>query len=169
MDLFVTADGTALWKNRRFDCALGAEGLSRDKHEGDMATPVGKFPLRRVLYRPDRVAAPTTVLPVAALTPLDGWCDDPGDSRYNQLVCQPYPASLELLWRDDGIYDVIVVLGYNDTPAVPGRGSAIFLHLAQPDFSPTQGCVALSPPDLATFLGECALDTKIDVTFDPAP
>ncbi len=155
MKIVVTPDGTAEWNDRRVPCALGRAGVTRKKHEGDGATPVGCFALRRVLYRDDRGANPTTVLPVAPVHPLDVWCDDPGDPHYNQLVRQPYNASFELLWRDDHIYDIIVVLGYNDDPVVPGRGSAIFLHVARPDFGPTLGCVAVSEANLRLILDAC--------------
>lgn len=127
-------------------CALGAGGVvaAADKREGDRRTPAGIYPLRRVLYRPDRVATPRTALPAAALGPDDGWCDAPDDPAYNRPVKLPYPASAEALWREDDIYDVVVVIGHNDDPVIPGKGSCIFWHLARPDFSPTQGCVAIT-------------------------
>ncbi len=84
--------------------------------------------------------------------PNDGWCDDPGDRRYNTAVRLPCDARHEALWRDDGVYDVIGILGWNDTPVVRGRGSAIFLHVARPDFAPTEGCIALALPDLRAAL-----------------
>jgi L,D-peptidoglycan transpeptidase YkuD (ErfK/YbiS/YcfS/YnhG family) len=135
-------------------CALGPAGVvpAQDKREGDGASPAGFWPLRRVLYRPDRRAAPESGLPVAALDPADGWCDAPDDPAYNRQVRLPYPASAEPLWRDDGVYDLIVILGHNDDPVVPGAGSAIFLHLARPDFAPTQGCIALAADDLEALL-----------------
>lgn len=95
---------------------------------------------------------PVTKLPVRALAPYDGWCDAPGDSRYNRLVRLPYPASAEQLWRGDHLYDLIVVVGYNDAPVVPGKGSAIFLHLARSDYSPTAGCVAFARGHLFSIL-----------------
>lgn len=163
MDLIVSAEGVAAWRGRQFACALGEGGVTSEKFEGDLATPIGQFPLRYVLYRPDRISVPNTVLPVAPLTPLDGWCDDPADRRYNRLVCQPYSRSFELLWRRDEIYDLIVVLGYNDAPVVAGRGSAIFLHVARPNMTPTLGCVALRRDDLLTVLAECEPDTLLRV------
>ena len=122
------------------------------KREGDGASPAGLWPLRRVLWRPDRGSAPVARLPHAPIAPDDGWCDAPGAPDYNQPVKLPYAASAEALWREDRIYDLIVVLGYNDTPVVPRAGSAIFLHLARPDFSPTEGCVAVEPGDLIHLL-----------------
>jgi len=130
-------------------CAVGRGGIGANKREGDGITPVGKWRMRALLFRPDRLPrAPLTGLPLRGLRPEDGWCDDPGDSLYNRPVKLPFRAHAENLWRNDGVYDLIVALGYNDDPPVPGRGSAIFLHVARPDFSPTEGCVALAHDDL---------------------
>ncbi len=116
-------------------------------------TPAGRFVFRRALYRADRLAAaPATALPRAALTPEDGWCDDPADPAYNQPVSLPYGARHERLWREDRLYDVIVVLGQNDAPVAPGLGSGIFLHVAAPGFTSTKGCVALALNDLLRVL-----------------
>lgn len=145
-----TAEGiTALsWRGRRTICAIGRGGIREDKREGDGATPAGRFPLREILYRPDRLTAPSTRLPLRALAETDGWCDDPADAAYNCRVRLPHPARCERLWRADALYDLLIVVGYNDDPAVPGQGSAIFIHVAAPGFAPTEGCVALAVPDL---------------------
>ena len=133
---------------RTYRCALGAAGIRHDKREGDKATPAGTFALRRVLYRPDRGDPPATGLPASGIGRHDGWCDDPADPAYNRPVALPYAANCETMWRDDRLYDVVVVLGHNDDPVVPGAGSAVFLHVAKPDFGPTEGCVALAREDL---------------------
>lgn len=135
-----------------FRAALGRGGVRADKHEGDGATPVGVLPLRKVLYRPDRGLAPHCAVAVQPLAPDDGWCDDPGYPDYNRPVRLPIGASAEALWREDRVYDIIGVLGWNDSPVQPGRGSAIFLHIAQPDYAPTEGCIALAEPDLRRVL-----------------
>jgi L,D-peptidoglycan transpeptidase YkuD (ErfK/YbiS/YcfS/YnhG family) len=134
-----------------------------DKREGDHASPAGTFALLRVLYRPGRLAAPKTALPLAAVKPEDGWCDDPGDPRYNTLVALPYPASHEELWRADGLYDVIVVIGYNTDPVVFGQGSAIFLHCAAPDFAGTEGCIAVARDVLVPLLGLLGPRSRITI------
>lgn len=156
MDIVVSTDSdgnaTAGTAARRFRCALGPAGPRADKREGDGATPVGRFLLRRVLYRPDRLAPPATGLPVGALDPADSWCDDPADPAYNRPVRLPHAARHERLWRDDHVYDVIVVIGHNDDPPVAGLGSAVFVHVARPDYGPTEGCVALALPDLLALL-----------------
>lgn len=148
--------GDRVWR-----CALGPGGVVRDKREEDLATPAGCWPLRRALYRPDRLSAPETVLATAPLKPEDAWCDDPRDPRYNQQVTLPCSAGHERLWRDDALYDVIVILGHNDQPAVAGRGSAIFLHVARPDYGPTEGCVALALPDLLSLLRQVAPTSRV--------
>lgn len=138
----------------RVRCALGKTGVvpASEKKEGDGATPVGVWPIRRVLYRPDKLPKPATSLEVAPIKPDDGWCDAPADPNYNRPVKLPYPASHERMWRNDDLYDLVVVLGYNDAPVVPGKGSAIFLHVARPDWGPTAGCVALAKADLLSLL-----------------
>lgn len=160
-DLVIDPAGFAAWRGLRFRCALGRGGIRRHKREGDGATPAGAWPMRRLLYRPDRIARPDTLLPISAIAPHDGWCDAPGDPNYNKPVLLPHRASAETLWREDGVYDLIVPLGYNDTDIVAGAGSAIFLHLARPDFTPTEGCVALTRPDLLAVLRDAAAGSRV--------
>ncbi len=164
MDLLVSGDGTARFADRIFRCALGRGGLSDAKREGDGATPIGDWPLRRLLYRPDRLPLPATGLPAVPIGPADGWCDAPDDRNYNLPVTLPYPASAETLWREDAVYDLIVPLGYNDGPIRPGRGSAIFLHLARAGYPPTEGCVALALPDLLAYLAAATAASRVIVT-----
>jgi L,D-peptidoglycan transpeptidase YkuD (ErfK/YbiS/YcfS/YnhG family) len=150
MDLRVTAtpDGAVLdWGAGARRAAIGPPGIGVKKGEGDGITPVGSFPVREIFYRADRIPKPHTTVPLRATRQDDGWCDDPADPHYNRLVKLPYPASAERMWRDDHLYDLVVVLGYNDDPVVPGKGSAIFLHLARTDYSHTHGCVALAYVD----------------------
>ena len=131
-----------------FRATLGRGLVRLDKQEGDGATPAGVLPLRRVLYRADRGPPPACAVPIEPLAPDDGWCDDPAHADYNRMVRLPHDARCEELWRTDGVYDLIGVLGWNDAPVVRDRGSAIFLHVARPDYAPTEGCVALAPADL---------------------
>jgi L,D-peptidoglycan transpeptidase YkuD (ErfK/YbiS/YcfS/YnhG family) len=164
MRIEVSARGTFKFRGNTYPCALGRCGVTLDKYEGDGATPAGDFPLRSVLFRPDRIGRPSTMLPSRPIESHDGWCDDPGDPRYNRIVSLPYPSSAERLWRDDHIYDVIVVIGYNDDPPIAARGSAIFLHAARKNFVPTAGCVALAIDDLLAVLRDCDRDTEISIT-----
>ena len=152
--LLVTPAREAYWGRRRLRCAVGSSGIVTDKREGDGGTPAGTWPMREVLFRADRLGEIVSALPTRELAPGDGWCDDPADPAYNRPVRLPYWAHCEELWLEDRVYDLIVPLGYNDDPVVPGRGSAIFLHVARPDYTPTAGCVALALADLLTVLRE---------------
>lgn len=145
-----------------FPCALGRGGIKAIKREGDGATPRGRYRLRYVLYRSD-LARPRTVLDTRAVRRTDGWCDSPSDRNYNRHVRLPYAASTERLWRDDRLYDVVVVIGYNDVPRVRHRGSAIFMHIARSGLRPTEGCVALSARDLRRLLSLIPKDSHIRI------
>jgi L,D-peptidoglycan transpeptidase YkuD (ErfK/YbiS/YcfS/YnhG family) len=155
--------GVLSWPGGSARAACGKSGVRADKREGDHASPAGTFPLISALYRPDRLGAPQTALPLAALRPEDGWVDDPVDPGYNTLSTLPYPASAEALWRDDGLYDLVVVTGYNTDPVVPGKGSAIFLHIARPDFSGTEGCIAVAREVLEPLLGLLGPGSRITI------
>jgi L,D-peptidoglycan transpeptidase YkuD (ErfK/YbiS/YcfS/YnhG family) len=155
----VHGDGRLVLGGLVFRAALGRGGVRRDKRESDGATPAGLLPLRRVLYRADRVQPPPeAAVPVEPIAPTDGWCDDPSHGDYNRMVRLPHEGRYEELWRQDNLYDLVGVLGWNDAPVERGRGSAIFLHVASPGYAPTEGCVALALGDLqrvlAAWLGE---------------
>lgn len=173
MDLVLTAGDAGIYylemNGELLRCAIGKGGVRADKQEGDGATPVGRFPLRRIFYRRDRLAPPPGCKAPIAIRQAHGWSDDPGDpERYNRLVTLPYEGSHERLMREDAVYDVVVELGYNDDPPVPGRGSAIFMHVARPDYSGTEGCVALALPDLLKVLERCGGDGAVVVPPDLA-
>lgn len=159
------ASGAVLQCGRdRYRAAIGSGGIGVKRAEGDAITPVGTFALRRLLFRADRIRLPLTRLSASALAPDDGWCDAPGDVAYNQPVKLPYRASAEALWRADHLYDLIVVLGFNDDPVVTGAGSAIFLHVAQDDYRPTEGCIALAKDDLLAVLSKLAPGDTITIS-----
>lgn len=170
-EILVTApmgstEGTLSIGPHRFPCALGRTGLVSDKREGDGGTPLGCFALRELRYRQDRLAAPDTCLPLCPISPVDGWCDAPGDAAYNRPVRLPYPASAETMWRSDPLYDLVIVLGHNDDPVVPGAGSAIFFHLAREEegrLQPTEGCVALRLEDMLKVLALCGPETLMRI------
>ncbi len=163
MDLIVESAASALWGNEKMRCALGKTGFlaAADKREGDNKTPIGRWVMREVIYRADRMEKPVTALPVRVMQPDDGWCDASDDVYYNRQVKLPYPASAEQLWREDHLYDVVAVIGFNDDPVVAGKGSAIFLHYAKPDYGPTAGCVALKREDLVAALEQLAPGDRI--------
>jgi L,D-peptidoglycan transpeptidase YkuD (ErfK/YbiS/YcfS/YnhG family) len=157
--------GTLVAGDLSVPCALGRSGILNDKHEGDGGTPAGRFRLVEVFYRPDRGEAPETALPIEPIKPDSGWCDDPADPNYNRFVRLPYGASHEELWLDSHVYDVLVVLDYNFAKPVPGLGSAIFLHIAAPSFTPTAGCVAISKEAMGQILPQ--LDPQTVIVIGP--
>jgi len=143
--------------------AIGRGSVRPLKREGDGGTPLGRFPVRLVLYRADRALRPRGSLPVRAIRETDGWCDDPADRNYNRLIRLPSLRSAEGLKRADDLYDFVLVLGYNDRPRIRGRGSAIFVHLARPGYTPTEGCIAFSRRDLLAVLAETRCGTAFQV------
>lgn len=145
----------------RLPCALGRGGVRARKREGDGATPAGRWAVSQVLWRADRVRRPLTWLPVHPIAIYDGWCDEPSDRNYNRRVRHPYPASAERLWRNDHLYDVLVVVDYNICPRRRRLGSAIFLHIARPDFGPTEGCIAMADCDLRKLLARIRRGTRL--------
>jgi L,D-peptidoglycan transpeptidase YkuD (ErfK/YbiS/YcfS/YnhG family) len=154
-------DGRLCWSHGSAAAVVGRAGIRADKREGDGATPAGTYPLVSLFYRQDRIATPKSGLPTIRLAQNDGWVDDPGDPNYNRLVSLPYPASAERMWLDSDLYDALVVIGYNMDPVVPGAGSAMFLHIATPDFAPTAGCVAVQKEVLLGLLPLLGPGSKI--------
>ncbi len=151
-EAIVHPDGRLELRGRVWRCALGRSGVRTFKLEGDGATPAGLLVLRRVLYRADRVAIPRAAVTREPIGEQDGWCDDPAHADYNRQIRLPHPARHEELWRRDGLYDVVGVLGWNDAPVERDRGSAIFLHVARGDYAPTEGCVVLALADVLALL-----------------
>jgi L,D-peptidoglycan transpeptidase YkuD (ErfK/YbiS/YcfS/YnhG family) len=145
-------------------CAIGRSGVTRTKREGDGASPAGRFAILGGWYRPDRFAVrPRSAVPLRPLKPDDGWCDAVGDANYNRPVRLPYPASHEAMWRDDGLYDVVLALDWNMSRRAKGRGSAIFFHLARPGYAPTAGCVAVARADMVRLLARLARGATIRI------
>jgi L,D-peptidoglycan transpeptidase YkuD (ErfK/YbiS/YcfS/YnhG family) len=161
-----SADSSLAWASlgeRRWRCAIGAGGVREDKVEGDGATPAGAYPLRHLYFRNDRLVLPKVRLPARPIGEHDGWCDDPRSPAYNRLVRIPNEWSHEKMWREDGLYDLLVVVGYNDDPPEGEWGSAIFLHIARDDMSPTHGCVAFAREDLLEIVTLIGPETKLNV------
>jgi len=137
-----------------YPCRIGRggfidQGLGR---EGDEKTPLGQYLLRFGLYRPDRLSKPPSPLTFRSMRDNDGWCDDPNDPAYNRFVRLPYSGSCETLWRESGVYDIILIMSHNDSPPKAGLGSAVFIHVARPDDKGTLGCIALEPEVMVKLL-----------------
>ena len=165
----LVADGKARLLHageRTIPCSIGKGGLiaAGDKREGDGASPIGVWPIRGVLLRPDRVALPAGLqLPWRWIRPSDGWSDGVDDPAYNRPVRHPHGFSAERLWREDELYDVIVVLGHNDAPAVPGAGSAIFFHCWR-DGADTEGCVAIAKDAMVGLLPRLVPGDAVEIS-----
>jgi L,D-peptidoglycan transpeptidase YkuD (ErfK/YbiS/YcfS/YnhG family) len=144
-------------------CALGRTGITYRKREGDKATPAGTMRLRDGYYRSDKMPRPVCQVPLRPSTRHLGWCDDTASSLYNRPAPLPLTVGHEAMWRQDVLYDVVVVLDWNITPRRVGRGSAIFLHCAKPGFTPTLGCVAIAPGDMRRLLPRLARDARMIV------
>ncbi|ACK49313.1 conserved hypothetical protein [Methylocella silvestris BL2] len=144
-------------------CAIGSAGVRRDKREGDHASPAGSWRLLYGFFRADRRAPRSSALPMRATRPGDGWCDDPASALYNRQVAAPFARSFETLWRDDRLYDIVIVLDYNIHPRRKSRGSAIFLHCARDGLDPTEGCIALRPRDFRRLLPRLSTQTILTI------
>jgi L,D-peptidoglycan transpeptidase YkuD (ErfK/YbiS/YcfS/YnhG family) len=162
-----SALGWATLGERRWRCVVGGGGVREDKVEGDAATPAGEFPLRRLYFRNDRLVLPRVRLPARPIAEHDGWCDDPRSPAYNRLVRVPNEWSHEKMWREDGLYDLVVVVGYNDDPPEGEWGSAIFLHIARDDYGPTRGCIAFARDDLMELVTLLGAETRLRVLSLP--
>lgn len=163
--LIASSDGSFRAGDLNTTCSIGRGGVipAPEKREGDGASPLGKWRLKRVFYRADRLDRPDTSLPVAPLKETDGWCDAADHPLYNRAVSLPFAASHEKLWREDHAYDVIVELAHNDSPVIAGLGSAIFFHLAHDDGRPTEGCVAVSLADMLSALKHASAATFLEI------
>ena len=146
------SQGLAAAAGTVLSCALGRGGITANKREGDGGTPLGDLRVLWAYRRPGRGVLPPSPLPLSPTFPALGWCDAPGDRNYNRPVRLPYPASCETMQRADRLYDVVLVLDWNMRPAIRGRGSAIFLHLAREGYAPTEGCIAVSPATMRRLL-----------------
>ena len=141
--------------------ALGRGGIRANKREGDGGTPRGIFRPRRLWWRADRHPRPRSLLPLRAIGPDDAWCEDPTSRHYNQPVRLERDRGGDRLRRDDHLYDFIVEIDHNTRPRIAGRGSAVFLHLARADFSPTAGCVSMTKSAMLRLLRRLGPQTRI--------
>jgi L,D-peptidoglycan transpeptidase YkuD (ErfK/YbiS/YcfS/YnhG family) len=147
-----------------FFCVFGRDGVIENKTEGDWKTPIGTFSIRKIYYRSDRIIKLDTKLESIPLSKNDAWCDDPQSPQYNSFIELPFSGSYENLWREDCLYDIIIVIGYNDSPAVPNKGSAIFIHLTKENMEYTKGCLAIKKEDMINLLKKIEKDTKIEIS-----
>jgi L,D-peptidoglycan transpeptidase YkuD (ErfK/YbiS/YcfS/YnhG family) len=153
--------GWLMARDQTIPVALGRGGIRANKREGDGGTPKGTFRPRQLWWRADRHPRPRTFLPVRAIGPQDAWCEDPASRHYNQPMRLDRGSGGDRLQRDDQLYDFIIEIDHNTHPRIAGRGSAVFLHLARPDFSPTAGCVSMTRAAMLRLLARLGPETKI--------
>ena len=149
--------------NYKVKCAVGKRGITARKKEGDYSTPKGIYKLKEIFYRGDKVQKLKTKLKKTKITRKMGWCDSPKSTNYNKLIKFPFQESAEKLYRNDSIYDIIIITNYNMNPIIRGKGSAIFLHIARNNYKPTRGCIAISKRNMRSLLLTLKLNTKLIV------
>lgn len=146
---------------------VGQRGLAEtgQKQEGDRKTPQGLFALGKVF---GKNVSFDTKMPYEKLQDDMKWIDDPRSRQYNRLVRGPTSAeSYETMLRNDELYDLVMVLEYNTEPVVPGKGSAIFMHIWESPSAGTAGCVAMARSDLENVLKWLAPEKKPQILVGP--
>jgi len=145
----------------KIKCAIGKRGITRKKVEGDNKTPAGIFKFQGIFYRKDRLPNFKTSLKKKAIKKNMGWCDDPNSVFYNKLIKFPFNKTAEKMWLNNRIYDVVVIINYNLKPTIRNKGSAIFLHVAKRNYTPTKGCIAVSKKDILFLVSKINKKTKL--------
>jgi len=159
--IIINKSGYLKYKNIKFKCALGKSGIRKKRTEGDNITPKGTFKIIKIYYRKDRIKKINSVFKIIEIKKNMGWCDDPESKKYNQLIKLPSKYRHEKLFRNDRIYDLMIVLNYNMSPVIKNKGSAIFIHIAKNNYNKTKGCIALKKKDLIEIVSKIKRDTKV--------
>ena len=149
------------FQNYKIRCAIGKNGISHKKKEGDNKTPKGNFKFEYILYRRDRTLSIKTTLKKKIIKKNMGWCDDPNSKDYNHLIRLPSKYSCEKLWLKENIYDIIIIINYNLNPTIKYKGSAIFLHIAKKKYQPTRGCLAINKKDMRLLIKKINKKTRL--------
>ncbi len=144
-------------------CSIGKGGISNKRKEGDLITPKGKYGIKYILYRKDRVKKIQTKIKKIIINKKMGWCDDPQSKHYNKLIKLPFNYVHEKLYKKENIYDIVLVLNFNMNPISKNRGSAIFIHVANKNYKKTQGCIALKKIHLLKIIEEFKNNTQIKI------
>lgn len=161
--IIVKKSGYLKYKNLKFRCALGKAGIKNKKMEGDNITPKGIFEIIKMYYRADKIKNIKTSIKKIKIKKDMGWCDDPNSRFYNKQIKLPTKVGHEKLFRNDNLYDLILILNYNINPIIKNKGSAIFLHVATKNLDNTKGCIAVEKKNLITLLAKIKKNTKIKV------
>ena len=147
--------------NYKAKCAIGKRGIGIKRKEGDLITPKGKYKIKYILYRKDRIRKIQSKIKRIAITKSMGWCDDPRSRDYNKLIKLPTNYKYEKLYRKENVYDLILVLNFNMRPIVKKKGSAIFIHIARKNYKKTEGCVAINKISLLKIIKKLKNNTKV--------
>ena len=147
--------------NYKAKCAIGKRGIGNKRKEGDLITPKGKYKIKYILYRKDRIKRIQSKIKKIAITKRMGWCDDPKSKDYNKLIKLPINYRYEKLYRKENIYDLILVLNFNMRPIVKKKGSAIFIHIAKKNYKKTEGCVAVNKVSLLKIIKKLKNNNKV--------
>ena len=151
------------YKNYKLKCALGKRGIGCKKKEGDLITPVGKYKIKYILYRKDRIKKIYSKIRTIVIKKNMAWCNDPESKDYNKLIKLPSDFSFEKLYKKENIYDIILVLDYNMNPIIKNKGSAIFVHVAKKNYKKTEGCMALRKIHLLKIIKLLKNNTKVKI------
>ena len=149
------------YQNNKVKCAIGKRGIGKKQKEGDQITPRGTFRVKNILYRKDKINYLRSVIKKTPIKKNMGWCDDPKSKDYNKLIKYPFNYKSEKLYRSNNIYDIILVLNFNMHPIKKNKGSAIFIHISNNKYSPTQGCIAIKKKELIKLIKFINKKTKI--------
>jgi L,D-peptidoglycan transpeptidase YkuD (ErfK/YbiS/YcfS/YnhG family) len=161
--MIIVTNKVLKYKNFLYKCAIGKNGITNSKIEGDKCTPSGIYSIEKIYYREDRLSMPKLDFQTIPINKNSGWCDDIRSTYYNKFIKFPFSYNAEFLYREDDIYNIICIINYNTNPIIKNKGSAIFLHVANIDYSGTAGCLALKQDDLIELLQNIDLYTKINI------
>ncbi len=164
MTIIIKNKDTLIYKDFKFRCSIGKNGLTKNKNEGDKKTPKGIFEIGDLYYRKDRNYRPQTKLKCIPIRKGMGWCDDVRDKKnYNKLINFKKKIKQEKLYRKDHIYDFLIPISYNMKKIIPGKGSAIFIHLSK-NYESTLGCIGLNKNDFLILIKLIKKNTKIKIS-----
>jgi len=161
--IIVKKTGYIVFKESKFRCSFGKNGIGIKKKEGDGITPRGIFKLTKIFYREDKVKNIKTRINKFKIKKNMGWCDDPKSKFYNKLIKLPSKFGHEKLYRKDNIYNIVIVLNYNMDPIIKNKGSAIFIHVAKKNYKETQGCIGLKQEELIKLIQIVKRNQKIRI------
>ena len=151
------------YENYKVKCALGKRGIAFKRKEGDFVTPKGKYKIKYILYRKDRIKKIDSKIKKIAIKKNMGWCNDSKSKNYNRLIKLPSVYNFEKLFKNNNTYDILIVLDYNMNPTIKNKGSAIFIHVAKKNYKKTEGCIALKKNDLLKIIKKLKKNTVVKI------